>query len=278
MIRILSLLSLSLLVLLPVAAQETADYYRQNCMSCHTIGGGRLTGPDLKDVTARKDRAWLARFIIDPKGVIDSGDPYAVKIFQEARGVLMPALPGMTRARSEALLDLIQSESAKEKSAFAGVQVSDRPFTDRDVETGHALFTGNASLKNNGPACMSCHTVNGIGGFGGGTLGPDLTTVFERYQGRKTLSTWLSAPATPTMQSIFKKEPLESEEILSLVAYFQHTLTRNPEDASTARLNFILIGLAGTLILLGIFDVVWNKRFRAVRKPLVQERQLESNS
>ena len=34
----------------PVAsAQDTPDYFRQNCMNCHTIGGGRLTGPDLKD-------------------------------------------------------------------------------------------------------------------------------------------------------------------------------------------------------------------------------------
>lgn len=276
--RFLSVLALSALTFGTILAQETADYYRQNCMSCHTIGGGRLTGPDLKNVTDRKDRTWLARFMTDPKATIDSGDLYALKLFQEARGVMMPALPGLTRARAEALLDLIQAESAKEKSVFAGVQISDRPFTDRDIESGHAIFTGAVSLKNSGPSCLGCHTVNGMGGFGGGTLGPDLTTVFERYQGRKTLSTWLSAPATPTMQSIFKKEPLEPEEILGLVAYFQHTLTRNPEDASTARLNFILLGLAGTIVLLGLFDVVWNKRFRAVRRPMVQERQLESHS
>ena len=278
MYRFLALLALSALSLGVSLAQETADFYRQNCMSCHTIGGGRMTGPDLKNVTERKDRVWLSRFMMDPKGMMDSGDPYASKILQEARGVQMPALPGMTRARAEALLDLITEESAKDKSVFAGIQLSDRPFTDRDVEVGHNIFVGATSLKNNGPSCISCHTVNGIGGFGGGTLGPDLTTGFERYQGRKALSIWLSAPATPTMQSVFKKEPLESEEILSLVAYFQHTLTRNPEDASTARLNFILLGLAGTLIVLGIFDVVWHKRFRAVRRPLVQERQLESNA
>ena len=57
--------------------QEAADYFRQNCTSCHTIGGGRLTGPDLKDVTQRKDRQWLARFILDPGGVIAGGDAYA---------------------------------------------------------------------------------------------------------------------------------------------------------------------------------------------------------
>jgi mono/diheme cytochrome c family protein len=38
------------------AAQEAADFFRQNCISCHTVGGGRLTGPDFKNVTQRKER------------------------------------------------------------------------------------------------------------------------------------------------------------------------------------------------------------------------------
>ncbi len=37
-------------------AQQPADYFRQNCMSCHTIGGGQLTGPELKGVTERQNR------------------------------------------------------------------------------------------------------------------------------------------------------------------------------------------------------------------------------
>ncbi|MEK9136582.1 MAG: c-type cytochrome [Bacteroidota bacterium] len=258
------------------SAQDPPTDFKQNCMSCHTIGGGRLTGPDLKNVTQRKDRAWLTTFIQDPKSVIDAGDAYAQELVRSSRGVLMPALPAMTKARAEALLALIDAESKLEKSQFAGVQISERPFTPKDVETGQGIFMGTVGLKNGGPSCISCHTVHGIRLFGGGTLAPDLTTVFERYQGRKALSTWLSAPATPTMQSVFKKQALEGEEILALVAYFQSTLARNPEDVSTARLNFILIGLAGALVVMGLFDVIWNKRLRTVRRALVQERKLEA--
>jgi mono/diheme cytochrome c family protein len=254
-------------------SQEAADFYRQNCMSCHTIGGGRLTGPDLKNVTERKDRVWLEQFLLDPKAKIDAGDPYALQLQSEARGAIMPAIVGMNKARAESLLDMIIAESKMEKSHFAGMQVSDRPFTPRDISTGKEIFMGTFSQKNGGPSCISCHSVQGLGGFGGGALAPDLTTVFERYQGRKTLATWLSAPATPTMQSVFKNQPLDPEEVLALTAFFQSTLQRNPEDASTARLNFILLGLGGTLLVLGIFDVVWNKRFRAVRRPLVEQRK-----
>lgn len=269
------LVALTLMFIRPVLPQESADYFRQNCMSCHTIGGGRLTGPDLKNVTERKDRSWLTKFMMDPKGMIDSGDPYVLELQKEARGAIMATIVGMNKARAEVLLDLIAAESKLEKSHFVGLQLSDRPFTQKDIDNGSRIFLGAISLKNGGPACISCHSVHGIGGFGGGALGPDLTTVFERYEGRKTLATWLSAPATPTMQSVFKKEALDPEEVLALTAYFQYTLQRNPEDASIARLNFVLLGLGGTLFVLGIFDVIWNKRFRAVRRPLVEKRRSE---
>ena len=272
------LIALVLVTVETSVAQESADFFRTNCMSCHTIGGGRLTGPDLKNVTQRKDRAWLGKFLMDPKAVIDAGDPYAQELVNGARGVVMPTLPGMTKQRVDGLLDMVDEESKLEKSHFVGIQISDRPFTAVDVQKGHELFLGTTSLKNGGPACISCHSVNGVGGFGGGTLAPELTTVFERYQGRKTLSTWLSAPATPTMLSVFKKQSMDPDEVLALTAYFQHTLSRSPEDPSTARLNFILIGLVGAVVSLGCFDVVWNKRFRGVRRPLVEERKLENQT
>lgn len=272
-----SLREISCIILMasPALAQETSDFFRQNCVSCHTIGGGRLTGADLKNVVSRKDRPWLVKFMIDPKAMIDSGDPYALELQKEARGALMPAVAGMTKARAEALLDLIEAESKLEKSQFAGVQLSERPFTALDVELGGSIFTGQTPLRNGGPSCISCHTVHGLSGLGGGTLAPDLTTVFERYEGRKTLATWLTAPATPTMQSVFRQHALDAEEVLPLVAYFQHTLQRSPEDVSTTRLNFVLLGLGGTLLVLGFFDVVWNKRFRGVRRPLVQAKRSE---
>jgi mono/diheme cytochrome c family protein len=252
-------------------AQETAEYFMQNCMSCHTVGGGRLTGPDLKDVQNRKDREWLEKFITDPRAVLNSGDPYAKSMMEEARGAVMPNFPTMTRKRAAQLLDLIAAESKLEKSQFVGVQVSNRPFTSADIRRGERLFLGTERLENEGAACISCHAVNGISGLGGGTLAPDLTTVYERYEGRKTLAAWLSAPATPTMQSVFKSRPLSADEVLAMTAYFEHTLQRNPDDPSTARLNFLLVGIGAALLLLGVFDVIWNKRFRSARRALVNE-------
>lgn len=251
------------------AAQSAADDFRQNCMSCHTIGGGRLTGPDLKDVTTRKDRAWLTSFIVDPKAKLDAGDPYAMELKAAAQGAVMPTFPNMTPARAEALLALIEEESKNPASPFKGTQVSERPLTAADVARGRDLFTGAQALRGGGPACIGCHTTNDIGAFGGGVLGPDLSAVLERYGGRRTLSTWLSAPALPTMRSIYTARPLDAEEILALVAYFQSVLARSPRDPSTARLNFILLGVGVLVLVLALLEVDSRRRLHGVRLPLV---------
>jgi mono/diheme cytochrome c family protein len=267
-------------LLFPVAAsaQDEAAFFRRNCFSCHTIGGGRLTGPDLKDVTQRKEREWLERFILNPKAVIDSGDSYAQQLQQEARGVVMPNVPGMTRERARALLDLIEAESALEKSQFVGLQISDRPFTREELGQGWTLFRGEKKLAAGGSACISCHTLKGARGLGGGRLGPDLTRVYERLQGRKGLAAWMMSPATPTMQALFREKPLANEEILPLVALFEDAAKQGGEDNGAAQLNFFLMGLGGAVLMLLAFDAIWKGRFRGVRRAMVRGEDLPAKS
>lgn len=255
-----------------VLAQDPVADFKTQCVSCHTIGGGRLVGPDLKNVAERKDRAWLARFVTDPTSVLASGDAYAIKLRNEARGVVMPNVPGMTLDRAKALLDMIEEESLLEKSQFAGMQISDRPFTAADVRRGREIFLGTQRLANKGPACVSCHSVKGIGVLAGGGLAPELSGVFERLNGRKGLATWLSAPATVTMQAVFEPRPLDLDvEILPLLAYFAAIAQDPPESSQASTLIFVLLGLAGSAAVLMIFDVLWRDRFRGVRKELVAE-------
>lgn len=255
----------------PASAQDAATFFGQNCAACHTIGGGLLTGPDLKDVSSRKDRAWLARFIQNPKTLIDAGDPYANQLLQEARGVMMPALPGLTPALAESLLNLIDIESQLPKSRFAGLQLSDRPFTPADIDRGLQLFTGTARTAADGPACLSCHSVGGVGAMGGGKLGPDLTLVYERLGGRRGLGAWLAAPATPTMQTLFRQTALGPEEIESLLAFFEDAVQRRAEADPVAPLTFFLIGLGGAVFGVVVFDFAWQRRFRSVRRRLIDD-------
>ncbi len=257
-------------VAVPASAQETADYFRQNCISCHTIGGGRLVGPDLKNVSARQDRDWLVQFVIDPKGFLDRGDPYALKLKQEAGGALMPPVGSMTPARAEALIDLIAIESALPESEFAGLDIGGEPFSALDIERGRHLFQGLARLTNGGPACSACHTTGSLGGLGGGRLGPDLTRAYERLQGRKGLASWLLAPATEMMRPVYAERRLVNEEILPLVAFLEDEARHGTEDPGTARITFLLLGLAGAAFGFVAADGIWRGRFRGVREPLVK--------
>ncbi|MEO8166555.1 MAG: hypothetical protein ABI619_14285, partial [Betaproteobacteria bacterium] len=60
--------------------------------------------------------------------------------------------------------------------------------------------------------CMNCHTI------GGGRLGPDLTSIYERLKGRPAVSASLMAPGTETMLPIFKNHPMMADEINALAA------------------------------------------------------------
>ncbi len=271
-LRIMCILTFLLLVLpMNLQAQDTPDYFRQQCMNCHTIGGGKLTGPDLKDVTGRKDREWLVNFMMNPKSVIDSGDPYAAKLLEDAGGkTIMPLAYGMTKERAGKLLDLIEAESKLEKSQFKGLKISSEPFTPADISKGRDIFLGLSSLESKGTACISCHSMYDINALGGGRLGPDLTHVYERLKGRKSLSAWLVSPGTATMQPIFKNHPLQPKEIHSLVAYFEESANHNEKNKSGGLVAFFLAGLIGSTGLFFLLDYIWRRRFREVRKSVVE--------
>ncbi len=251
-------------------SEETVELFKTTCASCHTIGGGRLAGPDLKGATERQDAKWLAAFIVDPQKAISSGDPYAQQLLKEARGVVMPPVAGMTLARAMKLVELIEVESGKETSRFEGIKISDRPLTEADVDRGRRLFEGRDAFVEGGPACISCHQVEGTWGFGGGRLGPDLTDAFSRLEGRKALAAWLAAPPAATMQPVYKDAALDGDEILALVAYMKSTAEAGRPGPERGPLSFLIAGIAGVVGVLIAFDIIWRRRFRAVRRPLVK--------
>ena len=251
-------------------SEETLRFFATNCASCHTIGGGALTGPDLSGVTERADRAWLERFLVDPQAMIDSGDEYARRLVEQARGVVMPRIPGVDATMAAKLVDLIEQESALERSRFAGARISDRPLTAEDVALGRELFLGRAELSGGGPACASCHATSGLDLLGGGRLGPDLTAAYARLEGRKALSAWLTSPPSPVMQPVFRDKPLAEGEVLSLVAYLEDVARTGREAAPPRKLAFVLAGVGLAAVVLALMDLTWRGRFRGVRRALVE--------
>ena len=63
--------------------------FKTNCISCHTIGGGRLIGPDLEGITKKRKADWLKKWINSSSDFIASGDADAIAIFEEYNKVAM---------------------------------------------------------------------------------------------------------------------------------------------------------------------------------------------
>ncbi|MDP2661500.1 MAG: cytochrome c, partial [Dehalococcoidia bacterium] len=184
------LFALSLMGLLPVAifylvgtptralsAEDGQAIFQQKCAACHTIGGGDLAGPDLKGVTARRDREWLTRWISAPDKMLAEKDPIATELLKKYNNMAMPNM-GVSEAAVAAMLTYLGAQSG---TAPAPGQPQPAPATPGNPATGEALFVGATPLHNGGPPCMACHSIAGIGALGGGALGPDLTQTFDKY-------------------------------------------------------------------------------------------------
>lgn len=74
-------------------AQDGGQIFRTNCGACHTIGMGKLVGPDLKDVQNRHSEAWILKWVHSSQTMVKSGDKDAVKLFNDNNQIPMPDQP-----------------------------------------------------------------------------------------------------------------------------------------------------------------------------------------
>ncbi len=81
--RLLALFLLLFIYNISSTAQKTPEENFKTCAACHSIGKGRLVGPDLKGITEKFEEEWLIKFIQSSQTMVKNGDERAVKIFEE---------------------------------------------------------------------------------------------------------------------------------------------------------------------------------------------------
>jgi protein SCO1 len=84
--------------------------FQSRCAACHIFGKGDVLGPDLTGVTARRERAWLVRYLTAPDQMRASKDPIAVALAEHTK-VPMPNLT-LTREEVADLMEFLETRSA----------------------------------------------------------------------------------------------------------------------------------------------------------------------
>lgn len=76
----------------PVKGKEL---FNANCAACHKLDA-KSTGPALRGVASKHDMAWIYKWVHNSSEVIKSGDPVAVKLFEENNKSVMTPFPQLS--------------------------------------------------------------------------------------------------------------------------------------------------------------------------------------
>jgi cytochrome c2 len=110
--------------------QEDIDgegLFKKICTQCHTIGKGKLIGPDLLDVHKRVSDEWMVPWIQNSQAIVKSGDEYAVKIFEEYNKTVMTA-NAVSDDEALAIIAYIKEEGAKSGEMAGGSGPANNPY------------------------------------------------------------------------------------------------------------------------------------------------------
>lgn len=84
------------------SSEEGKILFNQKCVACHTVGGGKKVGPDLKGVTERRNISWIKGFILSPSSYFSKKDEIATGLLKEF-SIPMPDL-GLKEEEVEAII------------------------------------------------------------------------------------------------------------------------------------------------------------------------------
>jgi mono/diheme cytochrome c family protein len=90
-----------------LASQGEGLFQSKGCIGCHTIGRGKLTGPDLQGVTDRRDTGWVVAMITNPDSMIKN-DSTARQLFAEYMTPMLGV--GVTQDEARALYEYLRQQ------------------------------------------------------------------------------------------------------------------------------------------------------------------------
>jgi len=119
-----------------VATGETL--FKNNCQVCHEIHEQKV-GPALANITDRRPVDWIKSFITNSQKVIQSGDEYAVNLYNQYNQTLMTSFD-FSDDELNAVIEYIKSETIKGPLV---AEVTATPGTGGDLVAQESILSSN---------------------------------------------------------------------------------------------------------------------------------------
>lgn len=296
-------------------AADGAPLYRQHCAACHQEDGAGVPGafPPLAGNPALSDAAHVGSVIADGlSGPIEVGGQsyhgtmpaFAGQLSESDLQALVDyvrtawgndvALSGGASsgagagsgAGGEAPAGTPQTGTAQTGTAQAGPAPANGAAAAApgdgaaspsagNAAAGSALFSGRTRFKNRGTPCAACHSVAGADPLGGGSMGRDLTTAYDRLGGSAGLTGVLQSISFPVMRHAFAGRPLTQREVADLVAYLRQAADTAKAEGTAGRdpgrfgFNWLwLIAILGAGLLYALLLIWWPRQRESLAERL----------
>lgn len=258
---------------LSVSAQADGEAtFKQSCSACHTVGGGRLVGPDLIDIQSRRSDEWIKSFIKSSQTVIKSGDKYADSLFKAYNEMPMPDHPNLTDTEINGIIAYLSDKSSAPTTT---AEVSTVALTG-DSQRGGELFSGKIRFTNLGASCNSCHNVNMDGFISGGALAKDLTHAITRLTAAGVEGV-ISGLPFPQMKETYNAKPITPQEIADLTAFLVTVDEQAPDQVASSIGKYLITGgIVGIIVLLILYSLFWIRRKNRTVNQAIYRRQIKS--
>jgi mono/diheme cytochrome c family protein len=266
----------------PVNAQDGTELFK-TCAACHSIGGGKIVGPDLKGITKRRTNDWLINFVQSPVRMMKSGDADAIAIFKEFNNLPMPD-NALTADQINKILAHIDGGDVGGKAVDPQIAAKKQQLdsllksnSKEGILAGKELFNGTKRFQNGGVSCASCHnaTYNSIGK--GGNLAKDLTKVFSRLGGFAGIKGIIAAPPFPSMNESYKNHPITDEENTYIQLFLKSTDDQNPANPIIEKAWFVYPAFILSIFIALIIAAIWIRRKTLSVNQVILDRQIRQS-
>jgi cytochrome c551/c552 len=107
-------------------SQDGPGIFKKNCAVCHTVGNGKLVGPDLKGVDKKYDIKWITQWVKSSQALVKKNDPKALQVFNDNNKMVMPD-QSLSEDEIKTIVAFIGDETIKLEQAAAAPKTNPEP-------------------------------------------------------------------------------------------------------------------------------------------------------